>query len=98
MKIIHKLFPIHQHHWGIPHTRTIDSRPAQTCYECSQDREGKVELRESAICKEGLPGVVLERGGRMFGERVEDHSRVGEKLAVEGTQTRARKAAIAVGC
>ena len=38
----------HQHYWGIPHPRATDNRLIQTCYECSAEREVKIELRPSA--------------------------------------------------
>lgn len=50
MGIFKQLFQVHVHHWGIPHTRTVDNRLVQTCYECSQDRELRIELRESTNC------------------------------------------------
>lgn len=37
----------HAHYWGIPHTRSKDSRMVQTCYECGAEREVKIELRPS---------------------------------------------------
>lgn len=42
-------FRNHQHYWGIPHPRATDSRLVQTCYECSAEREVKIELRPSAV-------------------------------------------------
>lgn len=39
----------HQHYWGIPHPRTTDDRLIQTCYECSAEREVKIELRPSPV-------------------------------------------------
>ena len=39
----------HQHYWGIPHPRESDSRLIQTCYECSAEREVKIELRASPV-------------------------------------------------
>jgi hypothetical protein len=41
-------FTNHQHYWGIPHPRTTDNRLVQTCYECSAEREIKIELRQPA--------------------------------------------------
>jgi hypothetical protein len=40
-------FRNHQHYWGIPHPRETDNRLIQTCYECSAEREVKIELRPS---------------------------------------------------
>ena len=39
------LFTNHDHYWGIPHERSIDSRLVQTCYGCGRERLIKVELR-----------------------------------------------------
>ncbi len=39
----------HQHYWGIPHPRPTDDRLIQTCYECSAEREVKIELRPSPV-------------------------------------------------
>jgi hypothetical protein len=98
MNFLKELFSSHKQYWGIPYPHAIGNRPVQTCYECGANRDVKVELHGPTVCKVALPIIVLEREGRMFGNRVEGHFWVGEKLAVEGTQTRARKAAIAVGC
>jgi hypothetical protein len=38
-------FRNHHHYWGIPHPRATDNRLIQTCYECSAEREVKIELR-----------------------------------------------------
>jgi hypothetical protein len=35
----------HHHYWGIPHERQSDQRLIQTCYECGNEREIKVNLR-----------------------------------------------------
>ena len=48
MKIL-AFFRNHQHYWGIPHPRTTDDRLVQTCYECSAEREVKIELRPSPV-------------------------------------------------
>ena len=37
----------HYHYWGVPHPRSSDNRLVQTCYECSAEREIKIELRPS---------------------------------------------------
>jgi hypothetical protein len=37
----------HYHYWGVPHPRSTDNRLIQTCYECSAEREIKIELRPS---------------------------------------------------
>jgi hypothetical protein len=42
-------FRNHHHYWGIPHTRTTDNRLIQTCYECSAERQVKIELRPSHL-------------------------------------------------
>jgi len=34
----------HTHYWGIPHERPSDKRPIQTCYECGEEREIKIDL------------------------------------------------------
>jgi len=39
----------HEHYWGVPHTRMTDNRLIQTCYECSAEREIKIELRPSPV-------------------------------------------------
>jgi len=44
MKIL-AFFTNHTHYWGVPHTRTTDNKLIQVCYECSQEREVKIELR-----------------------------------------------------
>lgn len=44
MKIL-AFFTNHTHYWGVPHTRTADNKLIQVCYECSQEREVKIELR-----------------------------------------------------
>ena len=46
-----KLFAMHQHYWGIPYSRTVDNRLVQTCYECGEDRDVKVELRVPTTCE-----------------------------------------------
>jgi hypothetical protein len=40
-----EIFNYHSHYWGIPHSRTLDNRLVQTCYECGAEREVKIELR-----------------------------------------------------
>ena len=35
----------HRHYWGVPHERPADQRLVQTCYECSEERVLRVELR-----------------------------------------------------
>ena len=35
----------HYHYWGIPHERPSDQRLIQTCYECGNEREIKINLR-----------------------------------------------------
>ena len=37
----------HRHYWGVPHERPADQRLVQTCYECSEERLIRVELRPS---------------------------------------------------
>ena len=44
MKLL-EIFNYHSHYWGIPHSRTMDNRLVQTCYECGAEREVKIELR-----------------------------------------------------
>ena len=39
------LFTSHTHYWGVPHPRKSDNKLIQVCYECSAEREMKVELR-----------------------------------------------------
>ncbi len=38
-------FTNHTHYWGVPHPRKSDNKLIQVCYECSTEREMKVELR-----------------------------------------------------
>lgn len=37
----------HRHYWGIPHSRDVDDRIVQTCYECGAESEVKINLRPS---------------------------------------------------
>ena len=39
----------HDHYWGVPHPRNSDNRLIQTCYECSAEREIKIDLRPSPV-------------------------------------------------
>jgi hypothetical protein len=41
----------HEHYWGVPHPRNSDNRLIQTCYECSAEREIKIELRPSPLAE-----------------------------------------------
>ena len=54
MKIL-AFFRNHTHYWGVPHPRTRDNRLVQTCYECSAEREVKIELRPAAFERISLP-------------------------------------------
>jgi hypothetical protein len=46
---IRSLLTNHTHYWGVPHERGSDKRLVQTCYECSAEREIKIDLRPTWI-------------------------------------------------
>ena len=47
MDIISSLLKGHKHYWGVPHERELDRRMIQTCYECSAEREIRIDLHPS---------------------------------------------------
>ena len=51
----------HRHYWGVPHERPADQRLVQTCYECSEERVIRVELRPSR----SSPGVAVREHRRL---------------------------------
>lgn len=53
MKTLWSILTGHDHYWGVPHLRGVDSVMIQTCYDCSKDREC-LDLRPSQVVEEVL--------------------------------------------